>query len=151
MTYALVLVGNRKAAVSPRWVYVLSIDCQGKGSLMWPYDGAPGGKFPTDEGKLDRIPLPGDPFTVSDPLGTDTYLMLTTATPLANPYLLQFTGVVTRGLHSASVADPLEGLLDSTSAGTRGMSRPTPTNWGVQMLQTQSVPQLPPASANSSQ
>src|SRR6202012_323003 len=29
-TYEPALVGSRKAAVSPRWVYVLSIDCQGK-------------------------------------------------------------------------------------------------------------------------
>ena len=94
-----------------------------------------------DEGKLDRITLPGDPFAVTDPLGTDTYLMLTTTTPLANPDLLEFTGVVTRGAKATMSADPLEDLLDSTSAGTRGVRRPTPTNWSVQMLQTQSLAQ----------
>jgi hypothetical protein len=77
---------------------------------------------------------------VGDPLGTDTYLMLTTSTPLANPSALEFKGVVSRGAGSAKAEDPLEDLLDSTSAGSRGASRPAPTNWSIQMLHTQSVP-----------
>jgi hypothetical protein len=138
-TYEPALVGGRKAAVSPRWVYVLSIDCQGKGVLLFPYEGAPNGQFPTEEEKLDRILLPDDHIVVGNPLGTDTYLMLTTSTQLANPYALEFKGVVTRGAVKAE--DPLEELLDSTSAGTRGASRPAPTNWSIQMLHTQSVQQ----------
>jgi hypothetical protein len=142
-TYQMVLVADTKASVkSRRWVYVLSIDCQGKGSLMWPYDGMPASKFPTEDGKLDRIPLPGIPITVTDPLGTDTYLTLTTSTPLANPSALEFNGVVTRGAKSIKATDPLEDLLDSTSAGSRGSGRAAPTNWSVQMLHAQSMPQL---------
>ena len=139
-TYEPALVGSRKAAVSPRWVYVLSIDCQGKGVLLFPYEGAPPGQFPTEEEKLDRILLPDDHIVVGDPLGTDTYLMLTTSTPLANPYALEFKGVVSRGAGSAKAEDPLEDLLDSTSAGSRGATRPAPTNWSIQMLHAQSVP-----------
>jgi hypothetical protein len=140
-TYEPALVGNRKAAVSPRWVYVLSIDCQGKGVLLWPYEGSPPGQFPAEGEKLDRILLPGDQIAVGDPLGTDTYLMLTTSTPLANPYALEFKGVVTRGGKAARAEDPLEDLLDSTSAGTRAGTRPAPTNWSIQMLHTESGPQ----------
>jgi hypothetical protein len=44
--------------------------------------------------------------------------------------------------------DPLEELLDATSAGTRSAARPTPTNWSVQALQTQSLPEPPPTPAN---
>jgi hypothetical protein len=142
------LVGSRKAAVAPRWVYLLSIDCQGKGVLLFPYDGSPSGLLPTEEEKLDRILLPGDPILVGDPLGTDTYLMLTTSTPLANPYALEFKGVVSRGAGSAKAGDPLEDLLDSTSAGSRGATRPAPTNWSIQMLHTQSVPQSSSTAAN---
>jgi hypothetical protein len=138
-TYEPALVGARKAAVTPRWVYVLSVDCQGKGVLLFPYEGAPSGQFPTEEQKLDRILLPDDHILVGNPLGTDTYLMLTTSTQLANPYALEFKGVVTRGAVKAE--DPLEELLDSTSAGTRAATRPAPTNWSIQMLHTQSVPQ----------
>ena len=90
--------------------------------------------------KLDRILLPDDHIVVGNPLGTDTYLMLTTSTQLANPYALEFKGVVTRG-GAVKVEDPLEELLDSTSAGTRAATRPAPTNWSIQMLHTQSVPQ----------
>jgi hypothetical protein len=140
-TYEPALVGSRKAAVSPRWVYVLSIDCQGKGVLLFPYEGAPSGQFPTEEEKLDRIVLPGDHILVGDPLGTDTYLMLTTSTQLANPSALEFTGVVSRGGGNAKVEDPLEDLLDSTSAGTRGAIRAAPTNWCIQMLHTESASQ----------
>jgi hypothetical protein len=145
--YELALIGNSKAAVSPRWVYVLGIDCQGKATLLWPYEGEPAGRFPADKGRLDRIPLPGNPFAVGDPFGTDTYLLLTTSTPLANPSALEFTGVVTRSAKSVGSVDPLEDLLDSTSAGTRSPSRPMPTNWSVQALHTQSHPGKPPANS----
>jgi hypothetical protein len=139
-TYEPALVGSQKAAVSPRWIYVLSIDCQGKGVLLFPYEGAPSAQVPTAEEKLDRIVLPNDHILVGDPLGTDTYLMLTTSTQLANPSALEFKGVVTRGAGYAKAADPLEDLLDSTSAGTRGATRPAPTNWSIQMLHTESGP-----------
>jgi hypothetical protein len=56
---------------------------------------------------------------------------------------LEFKGVVTRGAKSAAIMDPLEDLLDNTSAGTRGASRPTPTNWSVQSLKTQSLAEAP--------
>jgi hypothetical protein len=147
--YELLLVGSDKAAVSPRWVYVLGIDCQGKGSLLWPYEGVPPEKFPSDKGRLSEILLPGDPFPVGDPLGTDTYILLTTSSPLTDPSALEFKGVVTRGATSATPADPLEDLLDSTSAGTRSASRPTPTNWSVQMLQTQSQSEAGGTPANN--
>jgi Caspase domain len=147
-TYEPALVGSRKAAVSPRWVYLLSIDCQGKGVLLFPYDGSPSGLLPTEEEKLDRILLPGDPILVGDPLGTDTYLLLTTSTPLASPYALEFKGVVSRGAGYAKAEDPLEDLLDSTSAGSRGATRPAPTNWSIQMLHTQSVLQSSSTAAN---
>jgi hypothetical protein len=147
--YELLLVGSARAAVSPRWVYVLGIDCQGKGTLLWPYEGVPPEKFPAaDKGRLSQIPLPGDPFPVGDPLGTDTYVLLTTSSPLADPSALEFKGVVTRGARSATAADPLEELLDATSAGTRSATRPTPTNWSVQTLQTQSLSEAPPTPTN---
>jgi hypothetical protein len=151
--YQLMLVAKARAAVSTgaaRWVYVLSIDCQGKGLLQWPYKGIPAARFPTENVNGRRIQLPGDPMLVEDPLGTDTYLLLTTSTRLSSQDALQFSGVATgRGPATmpAKPVDPLEDLLDSTSAGTR-VRGPAPTNWSVQMLRTQSLPQSPPAGAN---
>jgi hypothetical protein len=147
--YELWLVRNRTGAASPRWVYVLGIDCQGKGTLMWPYEGGPpASKFPAaDNGGLSQILLPGDPFPVDQPYGTDTYVLLTTSTPLADPSALEFTGVVTREAKSATLLDPLEDLLDSTSKGIRAGRRPTPTNWSIQSIATQSSAAPPPAAA----
>lgn len=138
--YELSLIATRHAAATPRWVYVLVIDCQGKGSLLWPYKEVPPGKFPKENGTLDHIPLPGDPFPVDEPFGTDTYLLLTTSTPLSDPWALEFTGVVKKGGNKklSEQLDPLEDLLDSTSAGTLSRGRPTPTNWSVEAMQTQS-------------
>jgi hypothetical protein len=149
--YELWLVRNRMGAASPRWVYVLGIDCQGKGTLMWPYEGGPpASKFPAaDNGGLSQILLPGDPFPVDEPYGTDTYVLLTTTTPLSDPSALEFTGVVTREAKSATMLDPLEDLLDSTSKGIRAGRRPTPTNWSVQSIETQSSAAPPPAAATS--
>lgn len=148
--YELWLVRNGIDKVLPRWVYVLGIDCQGKGTLMWPYDGGPpAGKFPaSDNGRLDQILLPGDPFPVDDPLGTDTYVLLTTSTRLSDVYALEFKGVVTRNAKPSTPVGPLEDLLDSTSKGVRAGARPTPTNWSVQAIQTQSSAEPSPASAN---
>jgi hypothetical protein len=151
--YEMDLIAAGGGPAASRWVYVLGIDCQGKGSLLWPYDGQPPGKFPTDKGRLERIALPGNPFAVQDPFGTDTYLLLTTSNPLSDPQALEFTGVVTRGgnVRPAQPADPLEDLLYSTSAGTRAAARPTPTNWSVEALRTQSRPGAPPSPAAGKQ
>ena len=69
--YELWLLRNRMGTALPRWVYVLGIDCEGKGTLMWPYDGGPpAGKFPAaDNGGLNQMLLPGEPIAVDDPLG----------------------------------------------------------------------------------
>jgi hypothetical protein len=138
--YSLVLNGSRDYAGRSRWVYVLGIDCQGSGQLLWPQDG-PGGKFPTESGRMDQIPLPGVTFRISPPFGTDTYILLTTSSQLPEPDLLNFEGVVRGG--SRGISSPLDDLLQSTSGASRGVSVATPTDWGIQVLQTRSVPDGP--------
>jgi hypothetical protein len=139
--YSLALTGSSATYPKPRWVYVLGLDCQGSGQKMWPLQG-PGGRFPTDNGGLDTIPLPGMTFTISDPLGTDTYLLLTSSTPLPDPDVLNFDGVVRSG--TRGVSSPLAELLGSTSAGTRGVGGEAPTDWSLQMVQTHSQPAAKP-------
>jgi hypothetical protein len=133
--YSLVLNGSKDFAGRARWVYVLAIDCQGTGQLLWPQEG-PGGKFPTDSGRMDQIPLPGVTFHIAPPFGTDTYILLTTSSQLPNPEALNFDGVVRGG--SRSVMSPLDELLQAASGASRGTAIPTPTDWGIQMLQTHS-------------
>jgi hypothetical protein len=123
--------------VEPRWVYVLGIDCQGKGKLLWPR--GPGGRFPTANGRLASIPLPGATVRITPPYGTDTYVLLTTTTPLPEPEVLSFDAA-TRGGNPS----PLQSLLQQTNAGTRGNSEEAPTDWGVQLLQLHSQPKTAP-------
>jgi hypothetical protein len=141
--YEMDLVATSHSSASPRWVYILGISCQGQGTLLWPYEGAPPAMFPSDKGKLDRIPLPGDPIDMQPPYGSDTYLLLTTTTQISNPSALEFKGVVTKNANSKAPKDPLEDLLFSTSLGSRAGGRPTPQNWSVQALRLESREQAP--------
>ena len=135
--FSLALNGSVDAITQPRWVYALAIDCQGNGAKLWPQQG-PGGKFPTDNGRLASIPLPGSTFHISPPYGTDTYLLLTTSTPLPDPDVLNFEGVARGG--TRGISSPLEQLLQSTSSGTRGATSEAPTDWSLQIVQTHSQP-----------
>ena len=155
-SYTLSLVGQPGGQVTPRWVYVIGIDCQGKGSVLWPYDGIPEARFPSPPKDGDdhepspfRIALPGESFPVGEPLGTDTYLLLTTSTKFANYNDLNFDPVVSRdvGQGRKGGKNTLEELLDHASAGTRGDFGPIPTDWSVGVLQTTSVPD--PASGSA--
>jgi hypothetical protein len=137
--FKLALEGSPNATVGlKRWVYVLAVNCQGKGTLLWPYQG-PGGMFPMEGARLDEIPLPDSGFHVKAPLGTDTYLLLTTATQIAEPTMLEFKGVVQDRDGSRGAQSPLEELLDAASAGTRDAGRPTPTTWSIESVTVHST------------
>ena len=126
--------------VEPRWVYVLDIDCHGKGSLLYPFNST-GSRFPSDADSPHQLELPGAPtLRISAPFGVDTLLMISTQEPLPDPSALEFSGVGTRGgLHAAS-SNPLQQLLANTSAGTRGPLPELPTNWSIESLTLQSLP-----------
>jgi hypothetical protein len=121
-----------------RWVYVLDIDCHGKGSLIYPRD-LTENQFPSDADAGLQFVLPGAPtLRVGQPFGVDTLVMLSTAQPLPDPYALEFEGVATRG--DAGSASPLDKLLTNTSRGMRGAPAPVPTDWGLDLLTLHSVP-----------
>jgi hypothetical protein len=119
-------------------VYILDINCQGQGTVVYPA-GNSDNQFPneSDTGKL--FVLPGAPeIGISPPFGVDTLILLSTAQPLSDPYVLNFEGVATtRGAQS-----PLEQLLSNTSAGTRSGPGQVPTNWSIGLTTIRSVPQL---------
>jgi hypothetical protein len=121
-----------------RWVYVLDIDCHGKGSLMYPRD-LTENQFPSDADNGLQFALRGAPtFRVGPPFGVDTLVMLSTEQPLPDPYALEFEGVATRGTPASG--SPLDQLLNNTSRGMRGAPAPVPTNWGLDLLMLHSVP-----------
>jgi hypothetical protein len=124
--------------IERRWVYVLDIDCHGKGSLVYPLDYAEN-QFPSDSDNGRQFLLPGArTLRVGPPYGVDTLILLSTAQPLPDPYALNFDGVATRG--SRGVDSPLEKLLANTSSGTRSFSGEVPTNWGIALTTMRSVP-----------
>jgi Caspase domain len=122
-----------------RWVYVLDIDCHGQGTVLYPRDYSEN-QFPNDADNGRQFILPGAPvLRIGPPYGVDTLIMLSTAEPLADPYVLNFEGVASRG--TRGVSSPLEKLLNQTSGGTRGFSGEVPTNWGIGLMTVHSAPQ----------
>ena len=123
--------------VEKRWVYILDIDCHGKGTVLYPGNFTEN-QFPNAADYGRQFFLPGAlTLRIGPPYGVDTLIMLSTEQPLPDPYLLNFEGVTrsTRGVES-----PLARLLNETSGGTRGISSEVPTNWGIGVLTLRSIP-----------
>jgi hypothetical protein len=122
-----------------RWVYVLDIDCHGQGTVLYPR-GNSGNQFPNESDIGKQFLLPGAPtLRIGPPFGVDTFILLSTAQPLSDPFVLNFEGVS----RSRGAQSPLEQLLGNTSSGTRGDPGHVPTNWGVGLTTIRSVPQNP--------
>jgi hypothetical protein len=124
--------------IEKRWVYILDIDCHGKGSLLYPLDYAEN-QFPNAAGAGRQFILPGArTLRIGPPYGVDTLILLSTAQPLPDPYVLNFEGVASRG--TRGMESSLQRLLNETSGGTRGFSGELPTNWGIGLITMRSVP-----------
>ena len=124
--------------VEKRWVYILDIDCRGKGTLLYPGNYAEN-QFPNAADNGRQFLLPGAPaLRIGPPYGVDTMILLSTAQPLPDPYALNFEGVASRGTRGSG--SPLERLLEQASGGTRGFSGEVPTTWGIGLITIRSVP-----------
>jgi hypothetical protein len=122
----------------PRWVYVLDIDCHGRGTLLYPINYSEN-QFPNAGVTDKKFVLPHSlTLRVGPPYGVDTLIMLSTAQPLPDPSVLNFDGVATRGARGADT--PLQKLLANTSSGSRGFAEPVPTNWGIDLTRIRSIP-----------
>jgi hypothetical protein len=133
------LLQSDDRVVAPRWVYVLDISCNGKGSLLYPLNFAEN-QFPKAGTSDRKFVLPHSlTLKVGPPYGVDTLIMLSTAQPLPDPSSLTFEGVATRGGRGAD--SPLQRLLSNASSSTRGFLEPVPTDWGITVTTLRSVPQ----------
>jgi hypothetical protein len=134
--YDLVLAaeGALPKKVKRKWVYVLNINCAGEGTLLYPFE-AEGNQLPQEGAVPSEMSLTqnGEPVTIGEPFGQDTYILLTTSEQLPDPSVLKFQAVLRRGAATAPVS-PLEELLSSSSSGTRGPPRPLPTDWSVSFV-----------------
>jgi hypothetical protein len=129
-----------RAVREPRWVYILDIDCHGKGTLIYPLNYSEN-QYPGDGDQDNQVILRHAPtLKVGPPFGVDTMILLTTAQPLPDPSVLNFEGVA-RGA-TRGVTSPLERLLSSASSGSRGLGAEVevPTNWGIEVKLLRSVP-----------
>jgi hypothetical protein len=129
---------STERVVEKRWVYVLDIDCHGKGQVIYPRNYTEN-RFPNgaDVGRL--FPLPGaHVMRAGPPYGVDTLILLSTAEPLSEPERLNFEGAAARGARTTE--SPLERLLDRTSSGTRGAGGEVPVNWGIEFTTLRTIP-----------
>jgi hypothetical protein len=133
------------ASVMQRYVYVFVIDSFGRGTLLFPRNAAVENWFPiasdTNQAEVQAVAeiTLGKPalFRPAAPFGVDTYLLLTTDEPLANPWILQWDGVRKR---DAAPATPLEELLANVGSPERSVvSRGLPVNWSIQRVVFHSV------------
>jgi hypothetical protein len=133
------LLQSDDRVVGARWVYVLDISCNGKGTLLYPINFAEN-EFPKAGTSDRKFVLPHSlTLKVGPPYGVDTLIMLSTAQPLPDPSSLSFEGVATRGANAAG--SPLQRLLNNASSSTRGFVEPVPTDWGITVTTLHSVPQ----------
>lgn len=133
-TYRLLLrrdASSPEKAVAPRRVYVFVVDSFGKGTLVYP-DGNVDNEFP----RKDMTALPPEidlrqSVDIGAPWGTDNYYLLTSVQPIDSAdAVFNFAGVRTRG--ATREGGPLEKLLESHTAGTRGALSGVPTNWSIE-------------------
>jgi hypothetical protein len=123
-----------------RWVYVLDIDCHGKGTLLYPLDTAEN-RFPNDADTPREFELPGAPtLRIGAPFGVDSVLLISTQEPLPDPTALNFEGVGTRNALTRGEYNALQQLLSSASSGTRGAIPDIPSNWSVEVVPLLSAP-----------
>jgi uncharacterized caspase-like protein len=134
-TYPLLLksAGTRAAK---RFVYVFAIDSYGQSTLLFPPSGSVENRFPIGDNAPPEIAL--GRIRVTPPYGVDTYFFLTTAEPLANPWVLQWDGI--RGPRPETPT-ALEQLLAATSSSARSpTSIVTPVDWSIERVIVESVP-----------
>jgi hypothetical protein len=135
--YSLVMRARLSRPPEQRFVYAFMIDGDGKGVLLFPLHGSVENRFPVRRGNTPpaEIVLDGS-FDVTEPYGLDTYFLLSTDEPLADPWILEWDGV--RG--SPAATTPLEELLIRT-AGARAPAQPVriPSRWSIERLLLESV------------
>ncbi|HPH86428.1 MAG TPA: caspase family protein [Ferruginibacter sp.] len=122
-----------------RYIYVFVIDKDGNMSLIYPSEhcGDVYQRVPQFTG-LDMVKQYDlCELEVTQPSGTDTYYLLATDQPIANPQLaLNQTGV--RG-HSATGDSPLEKLLNMGNEGFSNRGLNTTEHWTLRRLSVKAV------------
>jgi hypothetical protein len=146
--YGLVLVADEndlRPYMDRHFVYVMTIDKNGNGQLLFPRpgDGNVGNRVPYKLEGQERWPTEialGTPdwLEISEPFGTDTYILLISEEAIPNPDVLTFEGVQEKSAKGSET--DLEKLINGIGAPAIKGQRATPTNWMIQRLIFRSAP-----------
>ncbi len=137
--YALELraVSPLSARTGRRHVYVFTIDSYGQSTLLFPVSGSVENHFPLAGVTKPPPVIPlGAKLEVAPPYGVDTYILLATDEPFADPWILQWDGV--RGPMPATTT-ALERLVALTSSTERVTRLLTPATWSIERIVIESV------------
>jgi len=138
-TYALELQAGSPVAARTgrRHVYVFTIDSYGQSVLLFPVSGSVENHFPlAGAAKPPPVIALGAKFEIAPPYGVDTYILLATDEPFADPWILQWDGV--RGPMPITTT-ALERLVALTSSTSRGVPVLTPATWSIERIVIESV------------
>jgi hypothetical protein len=132
--------------VVPRSVYVFAIDSHGNGVLMFPTGGAVENRYPigAKDTPPTEIALPIK-VRVVPPFGVDTYYLLTSAEPIADPYVLEWKGPRTQNhdTQTRGATNPLQNLLSGIGTRTRGFET-VPATWTLDRVILRTVAPVNP-------
>jgi uncharacterized caspase-like protein len=124
------------ARTSRRHVYIFTIDSYGQSTLLFPVSGSVENHFPLAVGAAPSVIQLGAKLEIAPPYGADTYILLATDEPFADPWILQWDGV--RGPMPATKT-ALERLVALTSSTKRGAAVLTPATWSIERIVIESV------------
>lgn len=119
-----------------RHVYVFTIDSYGQSTLLFPVSGSVENHFPLAGAAAPPVIPLGAKFEIAPPYGVDTYILLATDEPFADPWILQWDGV--RSPMPATTT-ALERLVALTSSANRGAPVLTPPTWSIERIVIESV------------
>lgn len=134
--------------VRPQFVYLLAIDSQGKGTLLFPASGTVENRLPAGKAvdgpprEIELFTNPKAAIRIQPPVGVDHYVLLTTEEPIPDLAVFAFEGVRSGELKRGG--PPLTRLLRRVGAGTRGAGvdgEAVPVNWGVFRFSVRSIGQ----------
>ena len=134
---------------SPKYVYLMGIDCAANAYLLYPAGNLNGSGPLPQPGPKGVYPLAiplGVKVSVAQPLGSDTFFLLATEEKLAAPEILVDDGILglargTAAGNSRGVQNNFDRLIMRMSGGSaRGIEAARPTSWMVQQLVVPSRP-----------
>ncbi|NNE35673.1 MAG: caspase family protein, partial [Rhodothermales bacterium] len=132
------------ANVERRFLYFFIMDRSGNGYLLYP--AVEYGNVENDVVLFSDLPteikIPsadGVLFEVAEPVGIDSFFLISTAQPIPQPGVFNFEGIRTRGPASGAQTD-LSKLFHALGSGTRGAKQPVPTSWSMDRITVRSAP-----------